>query len=221
LNNSLGGAFMFKITTKNILIIIIILVILFLGYYSRDTQQDEVLNLASDFTLEANNELKNQSAAKESTNAIIVHLSGEVKNPGVYRLNTKERLVDLVKAGGGLKEKADLEQINLAEKLYDGQKVVIPKIIERNNNFGVNSDSKISGNILNKYSNSEDNNLININQADQIKLETLSGIGPAKASAIIKYRDQNNFFTKKEDLLNISGIGEKTLENIEDEIIIK
>ena len=213
---------MFKLTKKNILILVIILVLIFLSYYNQENKKEEILNSGSNLNLLENQKLEDQSA-KTNVNELIVHLSGGVKKPGVYKLNKKDRLIDLIEAAGGLKENADLAQINLAEKLYDGQKVIIPLISERSIKVNSTAKSGLQNRdlILNDYSSSSNNQLININQADKTKLETLSGIGPSKAEAIIKYREQNSFFNKKEDLLNISGIGEKTLENIEDEIIIQ
>ncbi|MGM0498659.1 MAG: helix-hairpin-helix domain-containing protein [Bacillota bacterium] len=213
---------MFKINTKNILILVIILLLLFLSYYNQEKQNEEILNAGSNLNSLESEKLEHKSA-EDNIIEIIVHLSGGVKNPGVYKLNKNDRLINLIEAAGGLKKQADLEQINLAEKLYDGQKVIIPLIIEKNIevNSSVQSGLQDSTEILNNYSSSSNNQLININQADQAELETLSGIGPSKAAAIIKYREQNSFFMEKKDLLNVSGIGEKTLENIEDEIIIK
>lgn len=213
---------MFKINSKNISILIIILVLVFLSYYNQDKENETLLNPASNLNLLENQNLENQAKA-DNNNQMIIHLSGEVKNPGVYSLSKKERLIDLIKAAGGLTKQADLEQINLAEKLYDGQKVIIPLIIKNNVelNSSVEAGFQERYKISNSYSKPFNDQLININQADQNELEKLSGIGPSKAAAIIKYREQNCFFIQKEDLLNVSGIGEKTLENIEDEIIIK
>ncbi len=213
---------MFKINSKNISILIIILVLVFLSYYNQDKENETLLNPASNLNLLENQNLENQAKA-DNNNQMIIHLSGEVKNPGVYSLSKKERLIDLIKAAGGLTKQADLEQINLAEKLYDGQKVIIPLIIKNNVelNSSVEAGFQERYKISNSYSKPFNDQLININQADQNELEKLSGIGPSKAAAIIKYREQNSFFIQKEDLLNVSGIGEKTLENIEDEIIIK
>ncbi|PXV66426.1 competence protein ComEA [Halanaerobium congolense] len=220
---------MLKISTKQLLILVTIVFILFLAYYNQAIEENEVLNSASNFTLEVKNEAAekaNRVEIKNDNQEIIVHLSGEVKNPGVYKLKSKERLIDLIKAAGGLKNKADLEQINLAEKIFDGQKVVIPSVLDRNSNqaadhnFIESGNFNVEGKLVSSYSKSAEKELVNINLAGQDLLESLSGIGPAKAKAIIKYRNQNSF-NKKEDLLNISGIGKKTLENLENEITVK
>lgn len=217
---------MSKISTKQILILVTIFFVLGLAYYNQIASQKEVLNKASSLTLEVNSTAADKTLEQNENRQIIVHLSGEVKNPGVYKLKNKERLIDLIKAAGGLGAKADLDQINLAEKIADGQKIVIPSILNRKLNktngselieaVNSNSNKKVFAN----FSNPVQNELVNINKADQRSLESLSGIGPAKAKAIIKYRQQK-LFNKKEDLLNISGIGEKTLEKLENEITLQ
>lgn len=208
---------------KRVIFILFAGLLLVFGYYNQEGEQ--ISNLDSENNLEileAGNLQQNDSAenAKES---IVVHLAGAVKNAGVYKLNKDDRLVDLIKAAGGLKDNADLTQINLAEKLYDGQKLTIAEKIIHEDRTAFNSKKtdNSEGIIDTSYSSSDNNLLININQADQSQLEELSGIGPSKAAAIIKYRDQNSYFSKKEDLLKISGIGEKTLENIRDEIVLQ
>ena len=212
---------------KSILILITGLLILTLLYYNQNIQQSSALNSESNLTLmetEIGTEsLSGNSRAKDDNIQIVVHLAGAVKNAGVYRLYKSDRLVDLIRAAGGLKENADLKQINLAENLYDGQKLTIPEIIKNNKqrNIQLSDSQKIGETMINNYSSSSNSNLININQADQNELEKLSGIGPSKAAAIIKYREQNNYFNQKEDLLKISGIGEKTLQNIKEEIVLQ
>ncbi|MFN2340611.1 MAG: helix-hairpin-helix domain-containing protein [Halanaerobium sp.] len=208
---------------KIVFLIIAFSLMLILLYYNQNIQQNKVLESENSLNLLEVENSREKSKAEESEVQIIVHLAGAVKNAGVYKLNKSDRLVDLIKAAGGLRENADLAQINLAEQLYDGQKFTIPEIIKnkelKNNNFS--EPQTVEETMIDNYSNSSNNDLININRADQNELEKLSGIGPAKAAAIIKYRDQNSYFSKKSDLLNISGIGEKTLENIKDEIVLQ
>ncbi|MFW6280541.1 MAG: helix-hairpin-helix domain-containing protein [Halanaerobium sp.] len=212
---------MLKNNSKSIFILIVFLSLAFLFYYNQDVKQNEVLNSNSDLNLLANN---NSSNTEKKETEIIVHLSGAVKNAGVYKLRENDRLVDLIKAAGGLNKNADLAQINLAESLFDGQKLVIPEIIDIDQS-SVNLDkSNIEAEsqlLTNTYVADSDSNIVNINQAPQSELEKLSGIGPAKAAAVIKYREENGIFKKKEDLLEVSGIGEKTLENIRDEIALR
>jgi competence protein ComEA len=204
-------------------LIITVLVILILLYYNQNIQQNLALESESSLNLLEVENSREQFRAEDSDTQIIVHLAGAVKNAGVYKLNKSDRLVDLIKAAGGLRENADLEKINLAEQLYDGQKFTIPEIKKNNErkNTSFLHSQKSEETMIDNYSTTSNNDLININQAGQSELEKLSGICSVKAAAIIKYRKQNSYFAKKSDLLKISGIGEKTLENIKDEIVLQ
>ncbi|MFW5795465.1 MAG: helix-hairpin-helix domain-containing protein [Bacillota bacterium] len=177
--------------------------------------------LEKGFELEGNDsvsfEVESESKNKEIHNekVIIVHLSGAVARAGVYQIAEDKRLIDLVKNAGGLSSDADLNNINLASTLADGQKIIIPHKdkSEKNTEFieMENENSHLS----------KQSDLININDADLEKLIKLNGIGQSKAEAIIKYREKNGLFKSKESLTNVTGIGEKTLENIRDEISIR
>ncbi|MFW6311735.1 MAG: helix-hairpin-helix domain-containing protein [Nanoarchaeota archaeon] len=177
--------------------------------------------LEKGFELEGNDsvsfEVESESKNKEFHNekVIIVHLSGAVARAGVYQIAEDKRLIDLVKNAGGLSSDADLNNINLASTLADGQKIIIPHKdkSEKNTEFieMENENSHLS----------KQSDLININDADLEKLIKLNGIGQSKAEAIIKYREKNGLFKSKESLTNVTGIGEKTLENIRDEISIR
>ena len=210
------------INKKIVFALLIVLLFLITAHYNQNIHENYALDAENDLSL-LETEKEAESDFDEQELQIIVHLAGAVKNAGVYKLNKSDRLVDLIKAAGGLKENADLERTNLAEKLYDGQKLIIPEIRKSNIKNKVkelsNSQSE-QQKIFNNYSVSNESTLININQAGQNELEKLSGIGPSKAAAIIKYREQNDYFTQKDDLLKVSGIGEKTLENIKDEIVL-
>lgn len=213
---------MFK-NKKVIFILFSAVLFLAFSYYNQDSDQISKLNSENQLNILEAADLKNNSSVKEAKEIIVVHLAGAVKNAGVYKLDKNDRLVDLIKAAGGLKDNADLTQINLAEKLYDGQKFTVAEIKKTEDKATlINLKVKNGKEIFDKNFNSSDNgSLININQADQSQLEKLSGIGPSKAAAIIKYREEKSYFSEKEDLLKISGIGEKTLENIRDEIVLQ
>ncbi|AZR73202.1 hypothetical protein BBF96_07270 [Anoxybacter fermentans] len=135
-----------------------------------------------------------------------VHIAGAVHRPGVYFLPQNARVVDLIKAAGGVTRTADLNQINLAQPLMDGQKVVVP---EKQDNITTRS-------IVIKNSERK----VNINTASKEELMTLPGIGPGKAAAIIGYREMNGSFRKLEDLMNVDGIGEKTFIKLKDKITL-
>lgn len=210
------------INKKIVFALLIVLLFLITAHYNQNIHENYALDAENDLSL-LETEKEAKSDFDEQELKIIVHLAGAVKNAGVYKLNKSDRLVDLIKAAGGLKENADLERINLAEKLYDGQKLIIPEIRKssiKNKVKELSNSQSEQQKIFNNYSVSNESTLININQAGQNELEKLSGIGPSKAAAIIKYREQNDYFTQKDDLLKVSGIGEKTLENIKDEIVL-
>lgn len=138
-----------------------------------------------------------------------VDLKGAVKQPGLYEVSEEDRVFDVIERSGGLLESADESQVNFALKVHDEMVIYIPKIGE------VNEAALSSGESTSK------NSKININKASSAELETLPGIGPGKAAAIIEYREENGKFHEIEDMMKISGIGEKTFEKLKDSITVK
>ena len=207
-----------KLDKKYFLLVILLFFSLF-SYFFNDSP-----NYSIDYAQEKEEGLISEESVSEIEEnfRIIVHLAGEVNNPGVYQLKEGDRLVDLLKTAGGLTDKADLELINLAVTLADGQKIIIPNIEQRNreeNDF--KEQNSIDLNNLAVIAGENNSSLININRADLNQLVELSGIGEAKAQAIINYREDNGLFQSKDELIKISGIGEKTLDNIRDEISLR
>lgn len=145
---------------------------------------------------------------------IFVDIGGAVKTPMLAELPAGSRVEDAIKAAGGLKQEADMTNVNRAEFLEDGQKIYIPSM-------SLDED----GNLIEDPSgagaaSSGGPNKVNINTADSAQLQTLSGVGPATAQKIIDYRQSNGSFSNPEDLKNVSGIGEKTFEKLKDKITI-
>lgn len=143
--------------------------------------------------------------ADEQTAAAVVDVKGEVADPGVYEMDTDARVNDVIDDAGGFTGEADETFVNLAEKVQDEMIIHVPKTGEIDAEGGP-ADTE--------------NSKIRLNYANQEEIEKLSGIGPSKAEAIIQYREENGFFQSSDDLLEISGIGEKTLEVIADELQI-
>jgi len=153
-----------------------------------------------------------------------VHLTGAIKNPGIYHLPKGARIMDaIVKAGGTVKE-ASLNSLNLAEVLKDGERIYVPtKQEELTKNTNASPDIKpnqIKNPTIKKVNN---NNIskININNAGIDELSNLPSIGPKIAKSIIEYRQKNGKFKQIEELKNIRGIGEKRFNRLKELITIQ
>ena len=142
-----------------------------------------------------------------------VDVKGAVNAPGLYVANADDRVLDLIEKAGGLTQDADANGVNFALRVEDQMVIYVPKIGEE----GVsNKNEGVSQTLGGQTSSGK----VNINRADETELQTLTGIGPSKAEAIIQYRTENGPFKTIEDLKNISGIGEKTFEKLKDDITI-
>lgn len=149
---------------------------------------------------------------------IVVHVSGEVEKPGVYTLQLGDRVIDAIEMAQP-KVDADLDILNLAAPLTDGQKIPVPPKIELT---AVQGETTPNGNASPFVSQmgSQTSGLVNLNTADVAALDTLPGIGPALAQRIIDYRQANGGFKSVEDLKNVSGIGDKKYEDLKEMISI-
>lgn len=154
--------------------------------------------------LEAEETMKNDPNL-EGSNVVLVDVKGEVNVPGVYELSPNARVNDVIFNAGGFTDKANQHMVNLAQKVFDEMLIIVPTI----------DDTETATTKLSK-----ENTRVRINYATEEEIQQLTGIGPSKAKAIVAYREENGYFKSVEDLLEISGIGEKTLERIKDEIQI-
>ena len=146
---------------------------------------------------------------------IYIHVKGAVQNPGVYQLDKGKRVVDAVNAAGGSLPEGNLDLINLAALLQDGQEVIVYTSQEDQQQWQLTMDNVSGG------GSSGNSGKININTATSEQLQTLTGIGPSKAEAIIKHREKHGLFATPESLLDVNGIGQKTLENLLDDITVQ
>ncbi|MCG8514618.1 MAG: helix-hairpin-helix domain-containing protein [Halanaerobiales bacterium] len=151
-----------------------------------------------------------KTSNKEVVKRVLIHVAGEVKQAGVYELPPESRVINALQAAGGATRLADLDQLNLAAPIFDGQKIYIPSITELTDSTG---NSRLA-------SPNHHSGKININQASPEELQQLTGIGPGKASNIVQYRRKIGGFIKIEQLLDVSGIGAKTLEKIRDQLTV-
>ncbi len=148
---------------------------------------------------------------------IKVDIKGAVAHPGVYEIKKDSRVADLLKLAGGQTVDADLNGTNLSAKLKDEDCIVIYKRgeVDKIQNIPKSANEPT---VLSEASNQE---TININTADKEQLKTLAGIGDVKADGIIKYREENGGFKSVDQLIEVNGIGEKTLSKFIDKVDIK
>ena len=149
--------------------------------------------------------LPSASSSSGSANSAVIYVQilGQVNDPGLYSLHDGDRAMDVVAAAGGLTPSADPAALNLARFLSDGEQIIVPAIGQSVPASGAGGGTAIPGKV-------------NINTADEPTLETLPRVGPAMAARILAWRTANGRFTAVEDLMSVSGIGEKTFEGLKD-----
>jgi competence protein ComEA len=143
------------------------------------------------------------SASPFAQATIFVHILGAVEQPGLYQLSEGDRAIDAVAAAGGFLDTADDTQLNLARVLIDGEQIYVPVIGE--------VPAAAPGTTQGK---------VNINTADAAALDTLPRVGPAMAARIIDWREANGRFATIEDLMGVSGIGDKTFDGLKDLVTV-
>jgi competence protein ComEA len=147
-----------------------------------------------------------------SSQTVVVHVAGCVKNPNVYVMKPGDRVIDAINKAGGAKADADLDSLNLAEMLKDGEKIYVPS----KNEAAAVPISPVGQSAQTKKSFADNSGplVVNINTAGPEELDRLPGVGPATAQKIIEYRNQIGRFTSVEQLEEVRGIGPKKLEQM-------
>lgn len=143
----------------------------------------------------------------EDGGGLYVHVLGEVARPGLYILEADARLVDALAAAGGTLETADLQAVNLARPLSDGEQIVVPVQGAQAGGGEAGAASAVGA-----------DGVIDLNAATQEDLETLPRIGPALAQRILEWREENGRFRSVDDLMAVPGIGEKLLAGMRDKV---
>ena len=210
-----------KIIISVVIIILFTLVLIYV-YQNLYVDDSEIIlsNNINDVT-QNTNEIETIEE-KNDEDKVVVHVIGEVNNPGVVTLPEGSRIIDAINMAGGKTEEADLSKINLAYIVEDGTQIYIPRINEDLNQVNLINDGAGIGVIIND-SNMEENKVevkVNINTANKEKLETLPGIGETTAQKIIDYRETNGKFKTIEDIKNVSGIGDAKFESLKDKITV-
>lgn len=133
---------------------------------------------------------------------LVVHVTGQVKSPGVYQLESGQRIIDAINAAGGFASEGDPQALNLAAQVSDGQRIWVP---------GIQEESQEAPSVEQGERHTRG---VSVNRASWTELQSIPGIGPALAQRIIDYRREHGFYSRPEDLLGVRGIGEKTLSRI-------
>lgn len=144
----------------------------------------------------------------------IVHVAGAVSRPGVLELAAGARVIDAVEGAGGALPEANLDELNLAAKVADGQRVYVPRVGE----LGL-TPTDASGSAADPGAGGG-GGLLNLNTATQAQLEELPGIGPVLATAVIDERDRRGGFRSVNELRDVRGIGEKRFEDLRDQVTV-
>lgn len=236
---------------KTILVIIAILIACGISYYVY-TKDNELFMGTEELAVESKSESKDgekvgetledktQKSDTYSDSIIIVYITGAVNKEGVIELKPKSRIADAIDKAGGLRDDANIDEINLAYILEDGMKIHIPtneekeqekkqqedeeqhkKLEDETSKYvSTNSGIDVESSSINQSVSASTNTKVNINTATQTELETLPGIGPSTALKIIKYRTENGKFATIEAIKEVSGIGESKFNNIKELIYV-
>src|SRR3954471_8181574 len=155
------------------------------------------------------------SVARPPAAGAVVHVAGAVREPGVYRLPAGARVQDAVERAGGARSNGDVNAINLAAKVVDGQQVVVPAKVRGGAASAVPAGAAAAGS---GATGAVAGPPISLNNATAEQLDTLDGVGPATAQKIIAWRTQHGGFRSVADLGQVPGIGPKKLAALKDRV---
>ena len=216
---------------KKILIIATLLIITLIGgiiYFYTQASDENFLNFEDEKNETIDTSDWTNSALEETTEEekkILIHITGEVNNPGVVSLKEGARIIDAINEAGGTTEKADLGKVNLAYILEDAQKVYIPSTNEIENKDYVSESSgqiTVATNSANDLiAKANEKIMVNINTANEVELQRIPGIGETIAGRIVAYRKQNGKYKTIEDIQNVSGVGASKFQKIKQYICVK
>lgn len=197
---------------------------IFILYKNYKGKNEEIVDIFKDEE-EVKTEMEESTEKEDYIKKVIVDIKGMVANPGVYEVDSTKRVNDVIEIAGGLTENADTSLINLAKIVSDEMTIIIyskEEVLEKYKEEVCVCDCPLITNdaCISNENNNTKNSLVNINTATKEELMTISGLGDAKAEAIIKYREENGNFKTVEDVKNVSGIGDSLFEKIKDYITV-
>lgn len=193
---------------------IVILITLLVGIYLMVNKEPRVdTTMWEETSLTTTAEVATDATQERAETMIYVDIKGAVKVPGIYQLKNQQRIWDALALAGGVSEEADTAQVNYAQKVKDQMIIYVPKKGEP-----VPQSLETLQESAPAQQNQEGK--INLNTATEAELQTISGIGAKKAQEIIRFRDEQGPFKTVEELKNVPGIGEKTVERLKDMLTV-
>ncbi|EGO8527813.1 competence protein ComEA [Enterococcus faecalis] len=193
---------------------IVILITLLVGIYLMVNKEPQVdTTMWEETSLTTTAEVATDATKERAETMIYVDIKGAVKVPGIYQLKNQQRIWDALALAGGVSEEADTAQVNYAQKVKDQMIIYVPKKGE-----AVAQSLETLQESAPAQQNQEEK--INLNTATEAELQTISGIGAKKAQEIIRFRDEQGPFKTVEELKNVPGIGEKTVERLKDMLTV-
>jgi competence protein ComEA len=193
---------------KKQLYIVLLLAVVVLFLLNQERNHGEQMFLSESTTSNDAIVTEKEEKGEKTASTIFVDVKGEVVHQGVYEVKETDRVKDVISLAGGFTKDADQTKVNLAAKVHDEMVIYVPKVGEAADGAAIANTAK-------------DDGKVNVNTATVEELQQLHGIGPAKAEAIIAYREEHGPFQKIEDLLNVTGIGVKSLEKIKDQVVVR
>jgi competence protein ComEA len=193
--------------------LILVIIVSLMNYFQSEPNMPNTSQIPKQIEPETpistDNSKRNSKGINEEKDEIMVDVQGSVTRPGVYELKEGDRVLHAIQMAGGFTDGAEVRSVNQALKISDE---MIVYVAEKGEKFELDPATALSDPA------DEKTTVININSADETVLQTLNGVGPAKAQSIISYREENGPFTSLEQLLEVRGIGEKTIEQWKDQI---
>lgn len=193
---------------------IVILITLLVGIYLMVNKEPRVdTTMWEETSLTTTAEVATDATKERAETMIYVDIKGAVKVPGIYQLKNQQRIWDALALAGGVSEEADTTQVNYAQKVKDQMIIYVPK-------KGEPVPQSLETLQESALAQQNQEGKINLSTATEAELQTISGIGAKKAQEIIRFRDEQGPFKTVEELKNVSGIGEKTVERLKDMLTV-
>lgn len=194
---------------------VVALAVAFCGWQLKGQSKTQSVNVAESFA-SGNTSSFQDSSALQNRRKVWVDVKGAVNKPGLYQLKNGSRVNEALAAAGGQTANADMKQVNLAKQLSDQQVIYIPaqgEQVPAGMAGGAATDVSSAGG-------TDDDSIVNLNTATKDQLCQISGIGDKKADKILQYREQHGQFKSIDELTQVDGFGEKTVENIKGQLAV-